>query len=327
MNRKLIAIIGGVVLSLAAVTFGAYLLMRGMSFDILQPAGHIARRERDIIVFVVILAAIVVIPVFAMLFIFAYRYRESNHRKAVYKPDWDDNVWLEVVWWGIPIIIVIILAVLTWQTSHELDPYKDLDSSVSDKAAVEVEVIALEWKWLFLYPDLGVASAGELMIPADTPVNFTITSDAPMNSFWIPKLGGQIYAMSAMSTELSLIADEPGEYRGYSANISGEGFAGMKFITKATERSQFDKWVAQAQLAPALDITSYNQLAEKSILEHPKTYSLIDKKLYDKVIDKYMMSDQAYQAKYHEPKPATHDGQDHSAGTTKQHHTDMKGMN
>lgn len=252
---------------------------------VLNPQGDIARQQRDLIVFTVILGMFVVIPVFIMLGLFAWKFREGN-TKAKYRPNWDGDNRLEAIWWGIPIVIIAILSVITWQTSHSLDPYKKLDSNVKP---VEVQVVALQWKWLFIYPEQGVASVNVLQIPEKTPINFTITSDAPMNSFWIPSLGSQVYAMSGMSTKLHLIADKPGEYRGSSANISGEGFADMKFIARATSRAGFDDWVGRVKTTSSnLDQARYDKVAKPATQDAPSFYVLKDKGLYDRIVMKYM---------------------------------------
>lgn len=270
---------------LSAVVFGVSLLLKGINIDVLNPHGAIAVKERNLIVFTLVLSAIVVVPVFAMLIIFSLRYREGN-KKAAYRPNWGGNRLLEAIWWGIPCVIILILGVVTWQTSHELDPYKDLDSSVQP---VNVQVVSLQWKWLFIYPDLHVASVNELMLPEKTPINFTITSDAPMNSFWIPSLGSQVYAMSGMSTKLRLIADTTGDYRGSSANISGTGFADMNFMARSRSQADFDTWARQTRdQAGGLDMTSYVTLAQPGTLKQPLQYSLKDTALYDKIVMKYM---------------------------------------
>lgn len=270
---------------LSAAVFGISLLLKGVNIDVLNPQGAIAVKERNLIVFTLILSAIVVVPVFAMLIIFSLRYREGNE-KAVYRPNWGGSRLLETIWWGIPCVIILILGVVTWQTSHELDPYKDLESNVKP---VNVQVVSLQWKWLFIYPDLHVASVNELMLPEKTPINFTITSDAPMNSFWIPSLGSQVYAMSGMSTKLRLIADTTGDYRGSSANISGTGFADMNFMARSRSQTDFDTWVQQTHdRAGGLDMTIYATLAQPGTLEQPLHYSLKDDSLYDKIVMKYM---------------------------------------
>lgn len=283
--KRLIKIIAAL-LVVGAIVAGVTVLLKGVNIDVLNPQGEIARKEHQLIIFTLLLSLVVVIPVFVMLIAFSLRYRESNKR-AAYRPNWEGNRLLETIWWGIPCVIIVILGVVTWQSSHELDPYKDLDSSV---APVNVQVVALQWKWLFIYPDQQIATVNELVIPEKTPINFTITSDAPMNSFWIPSLGSQVYAMSGMSTKLRLMADKTGEYRGSSANISGTGFADMNFLAKSRTKTDFDTWVQQTKsLDSGLDEASYKTLAEPDVKKQPLYYSLKDPDLYDKIIMKYMM--------------------------------------
>lgn len=283
--KRLIKIIAAL-LVVGVIVVGVMVLLKGVNVDVLNPQGEIARKEHQLIIFTLLLSLVVVVPVFVMLIAFSLRYRESNKR-AAYRPNWEGNRLLEAIWWGIPCVIIVILGVVTWQSSHELDPYKDLDSSV---APVNVQVVALQWKWLFIYPDQQIATVNELIIPEKTPINFTITSDAPMNSFWIPSLGSQVYAMSGMSTELRLIADKTGEYRGSSANISGTGFADMNFMAKSRSKVDFDAWVQQTKsLDTGLDEATYRTLAEPDVKEWPLYYSLKDTDLYDKIIMKYMM--------------------------------------
>ena len=282
--KKLGKIVLSIIVVCMIIGLAANLIHTG-NVDVLNPKGIIADQQRNLLVFTVMLSLLVVIPVFTLLAIISWKYRAGN-TKAVYRPDWGNNKWLELAWWGIPCIIIFILSVVTWTSSHELDPYRALQS---DKKPVNVQVVALQWKWLFIYPDYNIASVNELRIPNQIPINFTITSDAPMNSFWIPSLGGQIYAMSGMSTKLHLMADKEGTYKGSSANISGEGFAKMKFATIASSQSDFDAWVKKAQIsATSLNQSSYDELAK------PKAgavtyYSLSTPNLYDTIVMKYMM--------------------------------------
>jgi cytochrome o ubiquinol oxidase subunit 2 len=215
-----------------------------------------------------------------------WRYREANV-KAHYTPDWDHNVKAETVWWGIPIVLIVILSLVTWQSTHALDPFKPLNSGVRP---LTVQVVALQYRWLFIYPEYGVATMNYLHIPEGTPINFQITSDAPMNSFWIPQLGGQIYAMSGMSTELHLQADKPGVYQGVSANISGEGFADMRFTAEATTTDEFLTWVDHVKNSTSLplDATTYAELAKPHHESTPTDYYLKAPGLYDMVLMKYM---------------------------------------
>jgi cytochrome o ubiquinol oxidase subunit 2 len=176
--------------------------------------------------------------------------------------------------------------VVTWNSSHNLDPYKPLASNVKP---LTIQVVALQWKWLFIYPEQGIATVNFAQIPEDVPINFEITSDAPMNSFWIPQLGGQIYAMPGMSTKLHLMAEEPGDYRGSSANISGEGYWAMRFTTRASSQEKFDDWVAEVKTSKQwLDAAEYKQLAKPSEDEPQIFYSAFDDDLYDTVVMKYM---------------------------------------
>lgn len=202
---------------------------------VLQPSGSIAEAQRDLFLIALIIMSLVAVPVFLLLFYIAWRYRASN-KKAVYRPNWDSSRLLETIWWGIPILIVVVLSVMTWRSSHELDPFRPI---ASPEESLQVQVVSLQWKWLFIYPTYGVASVNELVIPVNTPIAFEIAADSPMNSFWIPALGGQIYAMNGMKTALHLEANKIGEFRGLSSNISGEGFADMKFVVRSVSDESF----------------------------------------------------------------------------------------
>lgn len=276
-----IAMVLGIVGAAALLVFA---IAHGGSIDILTPKGEIADKQRDLLVFVVYLSLVVVVPVFMLLGFISFKYRQGN-KKAHYRPNWGHHNGLEAIWWGIPCAIIAVLAVITWITSHDLDPYKPLASTAEP---VNVQVVSLQWKWLFIYPDLGVASVNELPLPVNRPINFTITSDAPMNSFWIPSLGGQIYAMSGMSTKLHLIADHEGTYKGSSANVSGEGFASMKFNAVVTSNKAFMDWATNAYHSDtALDKKTYDELAKPST-SSVRSYRLTDTSLYDTIVMKYM---------------------------------------
>jgi cytochrome o ubiquinol oxidase subunit 2 len=280
-------------IGLIALIFFASVLCTGLfvygnNIAVLNPKGLIANRERHLMITALLLMLIVVVPVYIMTFAIAWRYRAGN-KKAKYTPNWDRHLGAELTWWGVPLVIVSILAVITWQSSHELDPFNRI---ASDKRPLVVQVVALDWKWLFIYPDQQVASVNFLEMPVNRPVNFEITSDAPMNSFWIPQLGGQIYAMAGMKSQLHLMADTPGTYNGVSANISGRGFADMKFTALASSDEGFDEWVSAAKASPdKLNIDQYNKLAKPSEKDPVKYYSLAEPFLFQEVIDKYMMPD------------------------------------
>ena len=282
MSRRYKILIGVAVGIVVVIAVG--LLFGDANVAVLNSQGVVANKERDLMLFTLGLSAVVVVPVFVLLFGIAWHFREGN-TKATYKPNWDGSRLLETVWWVVPCIIIVILSGVIWTSAHELDPYKPLDSH---KKPLEVQVVALPWKWLFIYPEQGIATVNQLPLPVDTPVNFTITADAPMNSFWIPSLGGQVYAMSGMSTKLHLMANTTGEYNGVSANISGKGFAGMKFIAKVTSRADFDAWAVttRQQLRP-LGFLEYQKMAEPTENVEPAVYTLTKHDLYDTIVEKY----------------------------------------
>lgn len=269
-------------------------LLSGCQGGILDPKGQVAADEKSLIITATVLMLLVVIPVIVMTFLFAWKYRASN-KDAVYTPKWSHSNKIEAVVWIIPIIIVSCLAVVTWKTTHQLDPYRPLDS---DKKPINVQVVALNWKWLFIYPDLHIASVNQLAFPKDVPVNFRITSDAAMNSFFIPQLGGQIYAMAGMETKLHLVANAAGTYKGFSSNYSGAGFSGMKFNAIATDTpAQFDAWVQQVRAAAKpLDADSYLALAKPSENNAVAYYAVAEPRLFDAVLHKYMAGRQSLAA-------------------------------
>lgn len=268
------------------VITAAILFLRDKNVAVLNPRGSIAQEQFDLIVLTVLLSLIIVVPVFTLTFYIVWKYRAGN-KKAKYSPELHGSKTAEAVWWLVPLALITILSVVIVRSSHDLDPYREIKSDVKP---VKVQVVALEWKWLFIYPEYNIATVNYLQIPEDTPINLDITADAPMNSFWIPQLGGQVYAMAGMNTQLHLLADKQGSYNGSSANISGEGFAGMKFTAKATSRAEFDKWVTSAKASSKLlDAALYNQLAKPSEKHAVTLYSGVQKGLYDKVLMKYMM--------------------------------------
>ncbi len=258
------------------------------SIAVLSPKGMIAMKQRDLFVTACWLMLIVVIPVFILTLAFAWKYRARNS-KAKYTPEVDHNHVAECFWWGVPCIIIAILGVITWKSSHELSPYKPIETG---KKPLEIQVVALQWKWLFIYPEQGIASVNFVQFPEQTPLKFSITADAPMNSFWIPELGGQIYAMPAMKTQLHLIANEVGDFRGSSANLSGDGFAGMTFTARASSQEAFDAWVQSARQSPKqLSGEAYAQLASPSENNAAAVYLLTQGDLFDRIVMKYMEPD------------------------------------
>ena len=252
--------------------------------EIIHPYGMIADRERDLLVFSTILMLIVVIPVFVLTFVFTWKYHREN-KKAKYTPDWEHSTTLEALWWGIPLIIIAVLSAVTWDQTHKLDPYRPIES---DKEEMTIQVVALQWRWLFIYPEQGIASMNIFQFPKGTPVKFEITADAPMNSFWIPDLGGQIYAMPKMRTELHTISDRVGRYRGCSANLSGAGFADMVFWAEVVEEEAFERWVASAKSSNGLDFRDYQELVKPSTDEADYLYRLEEPNLFLEIINQYL---------------------------------------
>lgn len=254
--------------------------------SVLFPKGVIALKERDLLLIIQGLMLLVVFPVYLFTFLFSWIYRVGNE-KAVYDADLVDNTLAEYFWWGIPLVLTTIIGVLTCIKTYELDPFKPIEET--DKKTKTIQVVALQWKWLFIYPEEQIASVNFLQIPVGTPIHFEITADAPMNSFWIPHLGGQIYAMPKMKTQLYLRADEMGDFRGASANISGEGFSGMHFITRASSDEDYEAFIQNAKKSTlSLDIESYEKLALPSSDVAPEQYRLNDQELFHYVLMKYM---------------------------------------
>lgn len=252
---------------------------------VLFPKGTIGIEQRNLLLIIQAIMLLIVIPVYILTFVFSWKYRAQNP-KGKYDPDLVDNLFAEVIWWGIPLVLTVIVAVLTWIKTVELDPYRPI---ASDKKPLTIQVVALQWKWLFLYPDDKIATVNFVQIPKDTPIHFEITADAPMNSFWIPDLGGQIYAMPKMRTELFLIADKTGDFRGSSANLSGEGFSGMHFVTRASTEEEYRKWVeSAAKSTKILDSKTYEQLAAPSSDNPVEMYQLKTGDLFQDIINKYM---------------------------------------
>ena len=265
------------------------------AFAVLDPKGLIALSERTLMLHAVEFMLIVAIPVYFLLFFFAWRYRARKgnaipnikEEQPLYLPNWEHSKLEELVWWAIPLEIVLVLGALTWGSTHQLDPRKPLDL-LPGQAPLVVEVVALDWKWLFIYPEQNIATVNYVRVPVDVPVEFKVTADAPMNSFWIPQLGGQIYAMTGMVNSLNLVANHVGKYDGGSANYSGYGFAQMKFIAEATSQSDFDAWVASVKTnSTVLTQSEYRALAEQGVSK-PLAYGSVASHLYDTIVMQFM---------------------------------------
>ena len=258
-------------------------LLGGCQLALLQPEGPIGAQEKSIIILATCLMLIVVVPVIGMTLAFAWRYRASN-RNAAFTPDWAHSNAIEAVVWVVPCLIVATLGYVTWTSTHKLDPYRQI---VAAAKPIDVEVVSLDWKWLFIYPALNIASVNELAFPVDTPVRFRLTSSSVMDSFFIPELGSQIYTMPGMESKLSLLASDPGTYTGISANFSGDGFSDMTFATRVMTRADFDKWVSGVRSSDQdLTMAAYRQLALPSEHVHVSYYGNVEPMLYHDALNK-----------------------------------------
>lgn len=260
---------------------------QGRDMPVLDPSGMIADQQKLLILITVALGVFVVVPVFILLGAIAWRYRAGN-KKAKYEPELEGNKGLEVLWWGIPCLIILALAIITYVSTHALDPYKALEST---KTPVKVQVISTKWNWVFLYPERNIATVNYMNIPEHTPINLELTSDAPMNSFWVPALAGQVYTMNGMATKLHLMADKVGTYNGSTANISGEAYADLRFKVNAMTDAEFDSWTTKAAGSTnVLNDETYAQLSALSERQPETLYILKSEDLFNDVIMKYMHS-------------------------------------
>ena len=272
-------------------------LSAGCNMVLLHPAGAVAAQQGHLIVVSTVLMLLVIIPVMALTVVFAWRYRKSNS-KATYAPDWDHSTQLELVIWAVPLLIIIALGAVTWINTHTLDPYRPLRRldatrrvAVGAKPLV-VEVVALDWKWLFIYPEQGIAVVNDLAAPVDVPVTFKITASSVMNSFFIPSLAGQIYAMPGMETELHAVMNHPGDYDGFSANYSGTGFSDMRFRFHGLSANEFERWVQSAKAGgQKLDRQGYLELEWPSENDPVRRYASVADGLYDSILARTVTAD------------------------------------
>ncbi|HML52686.1 MAG TPA: ubiquinol oxidase subunit II [Solidesulfovibrio magneticus] len=267
---------------------------------LLDPKGPIGEAERRLIFIAFGLMLIVVIPVIVMAVWFPHKYRESN-TEAEYAPKWSHSGRIELVMWLIPMVIVILLSTLLWIETHRLDPYKPL--AAPDKQ-LPVEVVSLDWKWLFIYPQQGVAVVNELVFPAGMPLAFDITSDTVMTSFFIPRLGSQIYAMGGMRTKLHLLADTEGEYVGQNQQFSGAGYPDMFFPARAVSQAGFDAWLQKVKASPdKLDMARFDELRKPGLAAGPVYFSKVEPGIFEAILGKYDPM-----TKQGSPQPAGHSG-------------------
>jgi cytochrome o ubiquinol oxidase subunit 2 len=248
---------------------------------VLDPQGPVSVSERLILINATGIMLVIVVPVIVMTLAVAWWYRASN-AGATYLPDWAYSGRIELVVWSIPAMVVILLAGVGWISTHQLDPARPLPSAVR---AIRVDVVALDWKWLFIYPELRVATVNQLMIPEGTPVVFALTSATVMNAFFVPQLGTQIYAMPGMTTHLNLMADRAGAYAGIASHFSGDGFSDMHFVVHALSAGDFASWLARTrEVGSALDTGGYAALARAGGAVPPASYGSVDAGLFDQII-------------------------------------------
>jgi cytochrome o ubiquinol oxidase subunit 2 len=256
------------------------LLLGGCQMDVLDPKGPIAAQEKLILLDALGVMLVIVVPTILATLGFAWWYRAGN-AKAKYRPEFTFSGRIELIVWSIPILTIAFLGGLIWIGAHELDPKKPIESKVPP---LEVQVVSLDWKWLFIYPAQGIASVNQLVLPAGTPVHFSITSASVMNVFFVPQLGSQIYAMNGMVTGLNLMADRPGTFRGQSSHFSGDGFSDMEFQVKAVSPADFSAWAQGAGRAgPTLDGAAYAGLSKQSQAVQPFTYRAVQPDLFNAI--------------------------------------------
>lgn len=261
------------------------LMLAGCEGDVLDPAGEIARQQRDLIYISTGLMLLIIVPVMLLIVIFAWRYRKGG--KGTYDPEFDHSTGLELAIWSAPLLIIIALGALTWSSTHLLDPFRPLPEREPGQAPLVVQVVSLDWKWLFIYPEQGVATVNELVLPVGRPVRFDITSSNMMNTFYAPTMAGMIYAMPGMQSRLHAVLDRPVTSEGFSANYSGAGFSDMRFTLRGVGTPAFDAWVAQVRAAgDRFDLDALRQLLEPSERVAPMYFASVDGDLYRRVLER-----------------------------------------
>lgn len=280
-------------LKIVARLFALFTLLglSGCNLVVMSPSGDIARQQANLIIVATVLMLIIIVPVIFLTLFFAWRYRGSN-TNAPYDPEWHHSTRLEVIIWSAPLAIIIALGAVTWMSTHKLDPYRPLDRIDAQRAVpaevkpITVEVVALDWKWLFFYPEYGIATVNEMAAPVDVPINFKITASSVMNSFYVPALAGMIYAMPGMETKLHAVINRAGEYEGLSSNYSGDGFSHMRFKFHGVDQAGFDQWVARVkQNGTALNRDAYLKLEKPSAKEPVRYYANVEDGLYRAVLN------------------------------------------
>ena len=270
----------------------AGLLLGACQYAVLDPAGDVARQQRDIIYISTGLMLLIIVPVLILIVLFAWRYRKGQG--GTYDPHFDHSTSLELVIWSAPLLIIIALGALTWSSTHLLDPFRPLDRIGTGPGAdapkgkpMVVQVVSMDWKWLFIYPELGIATVNELVLPVNRQVRFDITSTNMMNTFYAPTLAGMIYAMPGMQSQLHAVLNRPGEYSGMSANYSGAGFSDMTFKLRGVDDAGFARWVQQGRASgQSLDLATYQRLERPSEKVPPIRFAAVDSDLYRRILER-----------------------------------------
>ena len=297
-------------------------LLGGCHLALLDPSGDVARQQSDIMIVTTVIIALIVVPVLIAIFVIAWRYRASN-QQAHYDAHWDHSPSVELLVWAAPLLIIIAIGAITWIGTHQLDPYRKLTRlapgqpvSASVKP-LEVDVVSLRWKWLFFYPQYGIATVNQLAAPLDRPIQFKLTSDAMMDAFSVPELVGMIYTMPGMQTVLHAVINKPGQYRGFSSNYSGAGFTDMRFTFDGLSQQDFDRWIAKARASGGkLDLASYEQLRQPQRDVPARFFAHFEPDLYTRILDRCIDASQTCMS------PAMMAGDGHGGGSM----PDMPGM-
>ena len=271
--------------------FACATLLTGCNAIVMAPAGYVAKQQSDLIIIATVLMLLIIVPVIFLVFLFAWKYRKSAG--ARYEPEWDHSTLLELLIWAAPLLIIIALGAVTWTSTHLLDPYRPLDridaqrEVSADTKPLVVEVVALDWKWLFIYPEQGIATVNEMAAPVDRPIQFKLTASSVMNSFYIPAMAGQIYAMAGMQTTLHGVLNHAGVYDGFSANYSGAGFSHMRFKLHALDHAGFTNWVNDNRAASeTLTREAYLQLEQPSERVPVRRYAAVAANLFELVVNR-----------------------------------------
>jgi cytochrome o ubiquinol oxidase subunit 2 len=268
-------------------------VLGGCNLVVLNPAGDIAIQQRDLVIISTVLMLLIILPVMALTALFAWHFRQSN-TSAHYDPEWSHSTHLELIIWSAPLLIIICLGAVTWMATHMLDPYRPISrtapgvTAADIKKPLNVQVVALDWKWLFIYPDYGIATVNEMAAPLDHPINFKITSSSVMNAFYVPALAGMVYAMPGMQTQLHAVINKPGTFKGFSSNFSGSGFSEMRFNFIGADQAGFDKWVADVKASggTTLGRTEYLELERPSEAVPVKKFTSVDPQLFHLILNR-----------------------------------------